>query len=513
MKSGKIDISKIAGVLDVPRQDHNTKNIFYQDGPNGPKGAVEFTADGRAIITAFESFDVSTGVHELAHVARRQLFDRGIPHENRKGITDAHISTAEKWCSVENGEWKRENEEKFALGFEKYIRDGVFPNERLRKNLDSAREFLFGIYKTLEGSAINFEITPEMRSVFDAVVSRGGGNGEASTKEAIPDTVEPLPIPYRHTTQGIYNAHIADMNRRYGFPDAEAQNVIKGHEIIWNQALEHINEKAKWDALYREEKQTTPAPEQKTGSDLVDDLNRTGRTPSPVEVALLSHEAMKRRNAVDAALRAFNELPQDASKERRDNALHDINRANADAIQIRILLRGVGCEQALAFNARKMLFSNVMESNYISYRRKDARIKLFHASLWFAAALWLGYKMGNPLDGLPLIWRGQITKGTYVNTEEVAGGEQDVTTYIYSYYVRGVEFRTDYDIGGLHDCEKIKYLPENPGIGLVDGSGWHSADQQVIRHFLLKSAIPGILIVIGFVVGRNAFRELRDLSS
>jgi hypothetical protein len=66
----------------------------------GAKGFVEFKEDGSAIITGFKSADVSTGIHEVAHVGRRRLLDRQIPADARRGIEDADISKVEKWAGV-----------------------------------------------------------------------------------------------------------------------------------------------------------------------------------------------------------------------------------------------------------------------------------------------------------------------------------------------------------------------------------------------------------------------------
>jgi hypothetical protein len=74
---------------------------FQQKG----RGAVEFLEDGTALIRALENPDASTGAHELAHIARRWLMDPSIPEENRVGITDDHIRTAEEWAGARDGNW------------------------------------------------------------------------------------------------------------------------------------------------------------------------------------------------------------------------------------------------------------------------------------------------------------------------------------------------------------------------------------------------------------------------
>ena len=151
------------------------------------KGAVEFAEGGEAIIRALENPDASTGIHELAHVARRFLFDKNIPHDQRKGITDDHIKTAEQWSGAKDGNWTREAEEKFARGFERYMRDGNAPNEALRDVFAKFAQWLQSIYKKLKGSTVDIEVSAEMRKVFDSLISRGQSS-DFRRKDAKPVT-------------------------------------------------------------------------------------------------------------------------------------------------------------------------------------------------------------------------------------------------------------------------------------------------------------------------------------
>lgn len=170
------------------------------------KGAVEFARGGEAIIRALENPDASTGIHELAHVARRFLFDRSIPQENRQGITDEHIATAEKWAGAKDGNWSREAEEKFARGFERYLRDGKAPNDSLKDVFQKFATWLRDIYLNLFTSPVKDMVSPEMRKVYDALVTRAPINeqrqaeqvperGGQGTKAATPAAQTPSPAP------------------------------------------------------------------------------------------------------------------------------------------------------------------------------------------------------------------------------------------------------------------------------------------------------------------------------
>lgn len=138
----------------------------------GAKGSMEIVEGGKALIRGFKNSDTSTAVHELAHVARRFLFDINIPEANRLGITNADINIAEAWSGVTNGVWEAKHDEKFARGFERYMRDGNAPTEGLKRLFAKFEQWLGDIYRVLMGSEIDIEVSPEMRGVFDRLVTR-----------------------------------------------------------------------------------------------------------------------------------------------------------------------------------------------------------------------------------------------------------------------------------------------------------------------------------------------------
>lgn len=133
------------------------KETFYQD----TKGGVTFLADGRAVIHAFEGADVSTIVHEIGHIFRRDL-------------STNDLKIAEDWAGVVDGKWTRESEEKFARGFEEYLADGSAPTAKLKAVFQKFKEWMVGIYRVIAGSAIDVNLTPEMRGVFDRLLAEDG---------------------------------------------------------------------------------------------------------------------------------------------------------------------------------------------------------------------------------------------------------------------------------------------------------------------------------------------------
>ena len=146
--------------------------LMQAEGGAKPKGEVEFREDGETIIRGFEASDVSTGIHEIAHVARRRLLNRDVPAEARAGISDEDIAVAEKWAGAEGGKWTTAAEEKLARGFERYVRDGKAP-KGLEGFFSKLAAWMREVYSEVTGSSLDVDISPEMRAVFDKLVKRG----------------------------------------------------------------------------------------------------------------------------------------------------------------------------------------------------------------------------------------------------------------------------------------------------------------------------------------------------
>jgi len=135
---------------------------LYQGESGSPRGSVEFLDDGRAVIKALNSPDISTLMHEVGHVFRRDL-------------QGEDLGIASEWAGakkLDNGEWQwnREAEEKFARGFEKYLQDGEAPNVGLRRVFDQFKTWLTTIYSRLRG-VLPDTMSDQMRGVYDRLLA------------------------------------------------------------------------------------------------------------------------------------------------------------------------------------------------------------------------------------------------------------------------------------------------------------------------------------------------------
>lgn len=154
------------------------------------QGMVQFIRDGRAVIRGFQAGNVSTLVHELGHVFRRDLS----PQE---------MAVAAKWAGATGPRWSRAAEEKFARGFEQWTREGVAPTPELRGVFQQFFHWLHEIYQTVANIPGKVELSPEIRDLFARMLRPGAqaaervprGTSKTSTAEAT--HAEPAPAPVR----------------------------------------------------------------------------------------------------------------------------------------------------------------------------------------------------------------------------------------------------------------------------------------------------------------------------
>ena len=145
-------------------EDANNPLIAFQEEGGNIKGAVDFSNDNKASIYIFDGADVSTLAHEaIGHVGRRFL-------EQLANVDEDFASDYEKakeWAGVKDNQWTIAAEEKWARGFEKYLRDGKAPIKALKSVFKNLSDWLKNIYKRIKGSSIDIELTPSVIKVFD----------------------------------------------------------------------------------------------------------------------------------------------------------------------------------------------------------------------------------------------------------------------------------------------------------------------------------------------------------
>lgn len=149
------------------------------------KGQVSFNpADGKAIIQAFESADLSTAVHELAHIFRRDLPDFAINKIKDWLSSEYDVDVnynAQLGYFLPNGQtidgmpsnvWA---EEMFARTYERWLRtgapvklDGV--SDDMIKVFDDFKEWMTSIYQNVSGSELDVKTNDDIKDVFEYMI-------------------------------------------------------------------------------------------------------------------------------------------------------------------------------------------------------------------------------------------------------------------------------------------------------------------------------------------------------
>lgn len=137
----------------------------FQAGEGAPRGAITMESN-RALIELFRGRDQSTFMHESSHLWLSEL------------IRDAEVSPAMKedldqvltWLGVDDAsKIGRAEHEKWAQGFEQYLREGKAPSSALQRAFDQFKAWLSAIYKSL--SDLGEPIPDEIRGVMDRMLA------------------------------------------------------------------------------------------------------------------------------------------------------------------------------------------------------------------------------------------------------------------------------------------------------------------------------------------------------
>lgn len=120
----------------------------FQDQTGTKKGALETLADGRVVIHALTSPDISTMVHEVFHIFEKDL-------------TSAELKQVEDFGGSEA----------FARAGERYLRSGKAPTPELESLFQKFKRWLTNIYRTIKGSPLEKKITPEIKNIFDRMLT------------------------------------------------------------------------------------------------------------------------------------------------------------------------------------------------------------------------------------------------------------------------------------------------------------------------------------------------------
>ena len=188
----------------ITEEDRSNPIVAFQEEGGKVKGAIDFTNDNRATLHIFDGADISTLAHEMSgHLGRRVLEKLA---ETNPDFARQYES-AKKWAGVKDV-WTTRAEERFARGFEKYLREGIAPTASLKEVFGKLKEWLTGIYRIIKGSSIDIELTDDVRRTFDSLL---GKEQALPNQEAAFSVSEPNEVTY-----GVIGRVARWLNKTFG---------------------------------------------------------------------------------------------------------------------------------------------------------------------------------------------------------------------------------------------------------------------------------------------------------
>lgn len=207
--------------------DWNDPRILFQSGDvRGARGSIRFPAagvgNGDAVISLFQSADLSTFLHESGHyflTVMQDLASRGEPNADadfaavkswwRENAADvakdgmrvmpdvtltpddvtAAIDTGSTGDVLKDAAIDVGMQEQWARAFETYLMEGKSPNVELRSAFEKFRAWLISVYQKLAG--LNVNVSDELRRVFDRMLASDDEISSAQTNSGGADPVFP----------------------------------------------------------------------------------------------------------------------------------------------------------------------------------------------------------------------------------------------------------------------------------------------------------------------------------
>jgi hypothetical protein len=139
-----VDVMKVTGMK--PKETEATEEALFQ----GDRGAM-VREDSKAVIYSLTSPDVSTPLHEMAHVFEHYL-------------TDAERKQVMEWAGTK--EWNRDTSEAFAEGFEAWLAEGGPQESKLFNVYDSFKKWMLDIYEGITGTPMERKLNDPMRAIY-----------------------------------------------------------------------------------------------------------------------------------------------------------------------------------------------------------------------------------------------------------------------------------------------------------------------------------------------------------
>lgn len=165
---------------------------LQQSGDDDARGSITFGGrrDGvrRFDIRLGKKSDLSTVLHEMGHYYLEVIGDLVADGKANESLA-ADYGVILGWLGAEPGKMITvDQHEQFARGFEKYLAEGKAPSIELQGAFARFKRWLTGIYRDLR--ALNVELSPEVRGVFDRLLASEDAISEAQEALALSEQYE-----------------------------------------------------------------------------------------------------------------------------------------------------------------------------------------------------------------------------------------------------------------------------------------------------------------------------------
>lgn len=166
------------------------------DFSQGAKGKIHLAEGARPFIALFKDADFSTLIHEGAH-NYLDILSQYAEHPEASPALRQDWQTIEDWLGVhEGGVIPTRAHEKFARGFEQYVREGVAPSRALARAFAQFRQWMLAIYQGVRH--LGRPISDDIRSVFDRMLAE-----EPQPTVIAPETGQATSLAALHETDAV----------------------------------------------------------------------------------------------------------------------------------------------------------------------------------------------------------------------------------------------------------------------------------------------------------------------
>jgi hypothetical protein len=175
--------------------------IKFQRDAEKTRGAAMVNMDGTAVIYALTDPNVTTPLHELAHVFEHYL-------------SEAEKNTVIK--SAKTKGWTTETSEYFARGFEKYLAEGKSPIKELQNLFDKFKQWLTDIYNGITDSQIDVQLNRPMRKIYSQMLGKEiqpPKDLSPTERENLINIANKVGVNFREV-QNVYNKYTSPSERK-----------------------------------------------------------------------------------------------------------------------------------------------------------------------------------------------------------------------------------------------------------------------------------------------------------